>query len=163
AAAAPRIRPGIRPPTTGSTRSLSMEAAASMPPGTSPASAARASTESPGFPRPERAPPTRAGNRIPTTSSRASPSTAAEISTSAPTAHADVHVLVTDGGGNVYAAGSFTTIGGQSRNGLAKLSASGGAADSTWNPNPTSAASTSLTIAALVLDGSGNVYAAGSF
>ena len=39
-------------------------------------------------------------------------------------------------GTSVYAGGYFTSIGGQTRNYLAKLSSSGtGAADATWNPN----------------------------
>ncbi len=39
-------------------------------------------------------------------------------------------------GGDVYAGGYFTTIGGQNRNRIAKLSSTGtGAADPSWNPS----------------------------
>ena len=39
-------------------------------------------------------------------------------------------------GSDVYVGGNFTTIGGQARNNIAKVSASGtGLADPTWNPN----------------------------
>lgn len=43
--------------------------------------------------------------------------------------------LVPDGVGSIYAYGTFSTIGGQSRQYVAKLAASGvGSADATWNP-----------------------------
>ena len=45
-------------------------------------------------------------------------------------------------GSDVYVGGTFTTIGGQSRNRIARLSSSGtGAADPTWNPNADSGVS----------------------
>lgn len=60
-------------------------------------------------------------------------------------------------GANVYAGGDFTSIGGQSRNRLAKLSATGaGLADATWNPNP------NWTVYSLAASGS-SVFAAGGF
>ena len=75
-----------------------------------------------------------------------------------PNAGGYVHALALDGSGNIYAGGEFTTIGGLSRNRIAKLSTSGtGAADATWNPNANG------TVLAVALDGSGNVYAGGQF
>ncbi|MES2952618.1 MAG: hypothetical protein V4858_29165 [Pseudomonadota bacterium] len=75
-----------------------------------------------------------------------------------PNAGNTVSTLAPDGSGSLYAGGQFTSIGGQSRNRIAKLSTSGtGAADATWNPNAGNA------VNVLVLDGSGNLYAGGSF
>src|SRR5207248_6315279 len=75
-----------------------------------------------------------------------------------PNASVGVLALALDGSGNIYVGGSFTSIGGQSRNHIAKLSTSGsGTADANWNPNP------SDVVLALALGGSGNVYAGGSF
>jgi len=52
-----------------------------------------------------------------------------------PSANADVYSFVTDATGNVYVGGNFTTIGGQSRKKIAKLSGLGtGLADPSWNP-----------------------------
>lgn len=66
--------------------------------------------------------------------------------------------LALDGGGNLYVGGVFSTIGGQARNHLARLSTTGsGAADATWNPNPSWAAR------AMALDGSGHLYVGGNF
>jgi YVTN family beta-propeller protein len=75
-----------------------------------------------------------------------------------PNAGSTVQVLMLDGGGNLYAGGGFTSIGGQTRNRIAKLSATGtGTADGTWDPNANS------NVATLALDGSGNLYAGGNF
>src|SRR6185436_14957600 len=75
-----------------------------------------------------------------------------------PNTNSDVYALALDGIGNVYVGGAFSTIGGQNRSRIAKLSTSGaGAADATWDPNADSS------VIALVLDGIGNVYVGGSF
>lgn len=73
-----------------------------------------------------------------------------------------VYALAMDGTGNLFVGGDFTTVGGQSRRGLAKLSGSGaGAADPTWNPS-LSGPSRDL-VNALALDADGNLFAGGSF
>ena len=70
--------------------------------------------------------------------------------------------IAVDNGGSVYVANAFTNIGGQARNGLAKLSTTGtGAADPTWNPNPTGSGYSQVN--ALALDSSGELYVAGYF
>ncbi|MCX6162087.1 MAG: T9SS type A sorting domain-containing protein, partial [Ignavibacteriae bacterium] len=58
-------------------------------------------------------------------------------------------------GSNIYAAGSFTSIGGQSRNRIARLNNTNGNADS-WNPNSSSS------ILSIYLSGS-YIYAGGNF
>ncbi|MFI5165870.1 MAG: IPTL-CTERM sorting domain-containing protein [Thermoanaerobaculales bacterium] len=69
-----------------------------------------------------------------------------------------VLTIALDGSGNVYAGGAFDHIGGRALSNLARLSPSGtGAADTTWHPNA------SGSVSALVLDGSGIVYAGGNF
>ena len=70
-----------------------------------------------------------------------------------------VDALVLDASNNVYAGGRFTSIGGLTRNFLARLSSTGtGAADATWNPNPDGR------IGALALDmANGFIYAGGSY
>ena len=76
-----------------------------------------------------------------------------------PNANGDLHRVyaLAVSGGDVYAGGDFTSIGGQSRNRIAKLSAAGtGAADATWNPNPNS------DVWALAVSG-GRLAAGGSF
>src|SRR5689334_564851 len=63
-----------------------------------------------------------------------------------------VNQLVIDAGGSIYAAGSFSIIGGQSRSNIAKLSGSGsGAVDANWNP------SANGIVLSLAIDTSGNV------
>ena len=75
-----------------------------------------------------------------------------------PNAGSTVNALILDGSGNLYAGGNFTSIGGQTRNKIAKLSATGtGAADATWDPNASS------DVVSLALDGSGNLFAGGNF
>ena len=44
-------------------------------------------------------------------------------------------LVVSSNGGSVYVGGSFTSIGGQNRNNLAKIDVVTGNADATWNPN----------------------------
>jgi hypothetical protein len=69
-----------------------------------------------------------------------------------------VNALAVDHSGNVYAGGNFATIGGQTRNFIAKLAGNGtGAADAIWNP------SADNEVYALALDVSGHVFAAGAF
>ena len=62
-------------------------------------------------------------------------------------------------GSDIYVGGSFTTIGGQTRNRLAKLNNTDGTADGTWNPNASTASSTVQSIA---VSGS-YIYVGGSF
>lgn len=74
-----------------------------------------------------------------------------------PNANAPVHSLALDASGNLYVGGTFTSIGGQVRNRIARLATTGaGAADPGWDPG-----SDGL-VAALALDGSG-VVAGGRF
>ncbi len=75
-----------------------------------------------------------------------------------PGADGGVYALAHDAAGNVFAAGSFKTIGSQARMGLAKLAGSGsGAADATWNPAP------SGSISAMRHDGAGGLFVGGYF
>ena len=76
-----------------------------------------------------------------------------------PNSNGSVNVLTVGGDGSVYVGGGgFSTIGGQPRSNLAKLSGSGtGAADASWNPAPNN------TVYALAEDGTGNVFVGGSF
>lgn len=75
-----------------------------------------------------------------------------------PAPNARVSALAADAEGNVYAGGSFSSIGGQRRAGLAKLSGSAsGTADPDWNPAPNG------DVAAIALDAAGNVFIGGSF
>ena len=69
-----------------------------------------------------------------------------------------VEALTLDTNNNIYVGGNFASIGGQTRNAVARLSVAGaGAADATWNPNADG------DVTAFVLDGSGHVYAGGNF
>ncbi|MEO5558205.1 MAG: Ig-like domain-containing protein [Dokdonella sp.] len=75
-----------------------------------------------------------------------------------PSSNASVQALAVDASGHVYAGGTFSSIGGQTRANLARLSSSGaGAADVSWNPGPDGAVST------LMLDTGGAIYAGGAF
>ena len=76
----------------------------------------------------------------------------------APEANGEVAALAVDGSDNVYAAGSFTSVGGLARNALARLAATGGVADANWNPSPNGP------VAVLALDGAnGYLFAGGNF
>jgi trimeric autotransporter adhesin len=73
-------------------------------------------------------------------------------------ANSDVRGLTVDrSGGWVYARGEFTTLGGQARSGLGRVSLQHGAVDATWNPEPNNR------VNALELDASGAVYVGGTF
>ena len=66
-------------------------------------------------------------------------------------------------GGNLYVGGHYSSIGGQSRNGLAKVSVAGvGAADASWDPAP-AAVGGDAQVSSLALDGTGNLYVGGLF
>ncbi|MEO5626769.1 MAG: Ig-like domain-containing protein [Dokdonella sp.] len=76
----------------------------------------------------------------------------------APSANEIVRALAIDADGAVFAGGRFTSINGQTRNYIAKISGSGsGAVDALWNP------SADGIIAALAWDSSGAIYAGGEF
>ena len=72
-------------------------------------------------------------------------------------------------GSRLYVGGTFTTIGGVSRTGLAAVDTGSGAVDATWNPAPDTVAATELpptpgrTVAALATDSSGRVFVGGTF
>jgi hypothetical protein len=74
-----------------------------------------------------------------------------------PGADSRVNALAVNAG-SVFAGGSFSTIGGVSRQFLAKLSATGsGAVDANWDPSPSS------TVYALALDGADKIFVGGQF
>jgi len=60
-------------------------------------------------------------------------------------------------GGDVYAGGAFTAIGGSARNRLASVSASGAGTATAWNPNANGQ------VNVLALGSSGTIYAGGLF
>jgi hypothetical protein len=75
-----------------------------------------------------------------------------------PTADDTVHALALDASTSLYAGGAFTSIGGQLRGRIAKLSTSGtGAADAMWDP------SADGDVRVIALDSTGAVYAGGNF
>ncbi|HJT98843.1 MAG TPA: delta-60 repeat domain-containing protein, partial [Rhodanobacteraceae bacterium] len=75
-----------------------------------------------------------------------------------PAPDAAVDALAVDANGNVYAGGTFQSIGGAARAYLAKLAGGGsGQADATWNPSPDSS------VTALALDGANALYVGGWF
>ncbi|MEO7432606.1 MAG: cadherin-like domain-containing protein [Dokdonella sp.] len=75
-----------------------------------------------------------------------------------PAANGRVRALAIDASNAIYAGGDFSTIGGQPRQSMAKLSASGGGvADPVWNP------AASASVYAIVLDSSNALYAGGDF
>src|SRR5262249_11687330 len=76
----------------------------------------------------------------------------------APQVVGDVRALALDGS-DLYVGGDITAIGATTRNGLAKLNASTGALDATWNPSVTGAAGE---VKALVVSGAG-LYVGGNF
>jgi hypothetical protein len=76
----------------------------------------------------------------------------------APAADADIAALAIDSLGSVYVGGSFSTIGGTARNGLAKVSGTGsGALDASWNPAPSAGVDT------LAIDAADTLYVGGRF
>jgi hypothetical protein len=77
------------------------------------------------------------------------------VATWNPDANNSVDAIAIDGSGAVYLGGEFTTIGGATRQRLAKLNADG-SLDATWQPQANS------TVRALLVDGA-NVYAGGFF
>jgi len=77
-----------------------------------------------------------------------------------------VSALLLDGGGQLYAGGNFTAIGGQTRTALARLATTGtGSADAGWNPNTSSSYGANYaTVGALAFEpGNANLYAGGFF
>jgi len=86
-----------------------------------------------------------------------------------PNANGGVDAMTLDPlGANIYVGGNFTTIGGQARAYLARLSLGGtGAADATWNPNPDSGGGFAdvfvIGVSAIAADTAGNVFVAGNF
>ncbi|MEO5560511.1 MAG: hypothetical protein ABIO49_11475, partial [Dokdonella sp.] len=84
-----------------------------------------------------------------------------------PTPDFPVTNIVLDQQGSLYAAGYFSSIGGQARSKLAKLSVAGsGDADALWNPSPTltdPGPFPYLLVDALAVDGQGSVFVAGEF
>lgn len=75
-----------------------------------------------------------------------------------PAANGRVRALAIDTSNAIYAGGDFSTIGGQPRQAIAKLSASGsGLADPVWNP------SANGSVSAIVLDSANALYAGGNF
>jgi uncharacterized delta-60 repeat protein len=69
-----------------------------------------------------------------------------------------IYSLALDGKGGLFVGGSFTSIGGQTRSNIAKLSTAGtGSADATWNP------SANDSVNALAIDSNGHVIAGGTF
>jgi hypothetical protein len=74
-----------------------------------------------------------------------------------PGANDTVLALAAETGGDVYAGGAFTAIGGQPRTFLAKLMGAGGGADLAWNPGPNSL------VYSLALDGAGSIFVGGEF
>jgi len=78
----------------------------------------------------------------------------------APHGNANVSALAVSGA-TVYAGGWFTSIGGQSRSGIAAVSASSGSA-TTWNPNAGGGTSLGSPVLTLAVSGS-TVYAGGFF
>ncbi len=72
-----------------------------------------------------------------------------------PNANNYINSIIIDGN-NIYVGGDFTTIGGQTRNYIAKLNNTDGNADATWDPNADGI------IYTIALNGS-NIYAGGDF
>ncbi len=71
--------------------------------------------------------------------------------------NSSIHEMaISSDGNNIYVSGDFTTIGGQSRNYIAKLNTTDGAADASWNANSEGS------IFRIAIDGS-DVYVGGQF
>jgi flagellar hook assembly protein FlgD len=81
----------------------------------------------------------------------------AETAFNATAAGTTVTTIALDGAGNIYAGGLFSTIGGITRNDIARLNASTGIADGTFTVTSDNA------LNALVTDGAGYIYAGGNF
>ncbi|MDQ3739996.1 MAG: choice-of-anchor D domain-containing protein, partial [Actinomycetota bacterium] len=73
-----------------------------------------------------------------------------------PDANGAIGAIALSGTGDVYVGGGFTTLGGESRARIAKLSGLSGEPDPNWNPGA------SATVSSLAVSGS-DVYAGGSF
>jgi len=75
-----------------------------------------------------------------------------------PSPNSDVGALVVDEAGDVFVSGLFTSIGGQPRRRLAKVSGTGvGVVDPDWNPSPDES------VLVLAIDRAGHLYAGGGF
>lgn len=74
-----------------------------------------------------------------------------------PSTNGGVTALLVGDHGSVYAAGQFTTVGGQPRSGVARLSISDGSVDGAWDPGADSG------VSSLVPDSHGNAFAVGRF
>ncbi|MCE2990117.1 MAG: delta-60 repeat domain-containing protein, partial [Nitrosomonadaceae bacterium] len=71
--------------------------------------------------------------------------------------------LVRVAAGFIYVFGSYTSIGGVSRSGLARISISSGAVDASWNPNlALNGVAPSYSLSDMAVDVSGNVYVLGA-
>ncbi len=69
-----------------------------------------------------------------------------------------LQAMALDASGALLVGGSFTSIGGQSRNRIARLDAGTGLADPVWNPDITGSS-----VNGLQVDASGNIYVGGDF
>ncbi len=61
-----------------------------------------------------------------------------------------------------YVVGSFQSIGGVARNGLARINLTTNRVDAAWNPNPVRRISNQIAVGSIALDVSGNLYTFGS-
>ncbi len=65
-------------------------------------------------------------------------------------------------GNFAYVVGTFTTIGGVPRAGLARINLTTNTVDSAWNPNPVRRIADQIAVGSIALDGAGNLYTFGS-
>jgi len=83
-----------------------------------------------------------------------------------PGASGPVDALAATSGGKLYAGGRFGTIGGQTRRAIARLPTTGNGAAESWNPNPSNlngGGDTGPSVAAILVDASGDVFVGGAF